>query len=478
MGIQTRWTVKIGRNLTSDTEDDEIPTDAIDFTSRTVSLSVTENVKFGESARANATVVLLNEDGDLTPGGSGTYGDYDWIGQPMWVVPEFESGGSWVNWYKGAAFGGFITNIDFQDDGFTSTLTISAADWFQIMGQAVVEQTYSITGAILFSPVVALGLERYVPNIGTEVVKVSNTPIRVGFVDLSMTWDVGSVYGDQFSTVMAAEFGVVLPPHTWMLFDPFPSGPTLTDHYRGFFPRENSWPQQFTGGQPLEVWTMDADGAFGSASNIPFRNPRYGFQLESLYNQATVTRTGGAAQIADNRFSQTKRGARSIVLSDLPFDSDGDAFDLAQNIINRYADDSSIIQSVEITGGMIRDKVDDLNVVFDVMSGNWWSKRGLLHRPINVKGTGAGGQTIDQWVTFYERRVEATPADWVVTLSGGREARSTMTFVLDSVPVAGGGTTTYFSTLGDIQTYEESGATYNDFGFAYDGTAYDGARLG
>lgn len=223
---------------------------------------------------------------------------------------------------------------------------------------------------------------------------------------------------------------------------------------------------------------MDADGAFGSASNIPFRNPRYGFQLESLYNQATVTRTGGAAQIADNRFSQTKRGARSIVLSDLPFDSDGDAFDLAQYIINRYADDSSIIQSVEITGGMIRDKVDNSNVVFDVMSGNWWSKRGLLHRPINVKGTGAGGQTIDQWVTFYERRVEATPADWVVTLSGGREARSTMTFVLDSVPVAGGGTTTYFSTLGDIQTYEESGATYNDFGFAYDGTAYDGARLG
>lgn len=107
------------------------PSDATDITDRLLGAEVDMSIGIGDVPQAIGTFVLDNNDGAYTPTSSSPTPEqsYTWFRQPVFLVPVMN--GSEVNPTTGAGwFSGFCTDVQFEDDGFNSTLTLTVVDWF------------------------------------------------------------------------------------------------------------------------------------------------------------------------------------------------------------------------------------------------------------------------------------------------------------------------------------------------------------
>lgn len=125
------------------------PSDATDITDRLLGAEVDMSIGIGDVPQAIGTFVLDNNDGLYTPSNASRKYDtvlaydadvayetayepehlWEWFRQPVFLVPVMN--GSEVNPTTGAGwFSGFCTDVQFEDDGFNSTLTLTVVDWF------------------------------------------------------------------------------------------------------------------------------------------------------------------------------------------------------------------------------------------------------------------------------------------------------------------------------------------------------------
>ena len=114
MAITTTWKVDIGTQAA--------PTD---FTSRVMSMSISQQVDVNEIGRGQCIITLLNKDGALTPGGGGTYSSTDWFAQGVYVNASTNTGAGATST---DVFDGVIVDFDLVDNGVYSTVTITALD--------------------------------------------------------------------------------------------------------------------------------------------------------------------------------------------------------------------------------------------------------------------------------------------------------------------------------------------------------------
>jgi hypothetical protein len=421
MTIYTGWDVSIGGfDGTTTVTAQAVPSDAVDFTSRVRALKVDQSVKLGAIGRSEIKVILDNTDGALTPDGGGTYADWDWFAQPLFVLAR--AGLSDPPALYSLPYSGPIVSFDFVDDGFDSFVTLVAVDWLTFVGRWSV-QTGQTVADRSFDVLDTLATTVELAKYGATAVSVYALYPSVGTgtepVDVSVTTLQGQFLGDTFETIAAAEGGIVYP--AWVYF---------LDGARVFYiiwgtQRALLAPQSYSTVLP----DFNGTGTVGS-TELPMRALELGFNDHELITQAEVSRTGGTAQFSYKDTASQTYGPRSVSLTNLPLTTDADALSHAQELTTRYDATNFVPSSFEFTGSMIEGANDAaLDGVKNLLSASAYHT-GPLFKPTTVTWTGAGSTSNTATVTPMRLRLSATPEDWTMRLHT-LDAGSNMGFILD-----------------------------------------------
>jgi hypothetical protein len=457
MAIYVEWEFYMGSFATAGTQvaTDGIPDAAIDFTSRARQMEVTASVQIGKVGSSSASVRIDNSDGAFTPFGGGTYEDWDWLANPIYIRAKTGTNPASLS-DQIPLFIGVVSDVRYYDDGFSSYIDISADDAYTLIARTTADSEFDNIGAATVLPDIATTLwNNYTPSgsipaFGSDFTYYTayDTVIPLGYTrtgsfagttgeDLELIVEVGEFVGDALAEMAAAEHGVILPMR--MDFDfvfGFPPFGSLR-YEHGMIARDWLWTGSSAGLATAEYEFVEGTP---TAAQMPFIRPQVGFNIDQIINEAAATVAGGITQSASGT-SVATYGPRSVELSNLPMGFDTQALELAEHLVTRYDSVEYFVQSVTVTGGMIRDKCADaaLSVVNDLVTQtrvnnvnltNPGRLVGPLFHPAHIEFTGAGGVTLDSRVAFQQVSYTITPTDWEVTLGDGRDAVSTYGFVL------------------------------------------------
>jgi len=421
MTIYTGWDVSIGGfdgNTTVTAQN--VPTDAVDFTSRVRALKVDQSIKLGAIGRTEIKVILDNTDGALTPEGGGTYASWDWFAQPLFVLSR--AGLSDPPALYELPYSGPIVGFDFVDDGFDSFVTLTAVDWLTFVGRFSVQTGQTVTtNAFTALGTLASTVELATYGSANPTVVFSNFPTVDAAtmpVSVSLTTTQGNFLGDIFETLAAAEGGIIFPG--WLYFTS--AGSTwyfIWSIQRALLAKSYTTMPDFNG-----------TGTVGS-TELPMRALELGFNDHELITQAEVSRTGGTSQFSYKDTVSQTYGPRSVSLTNLPLTTDADALSHAEELTTRYDTTNFVPSSFELTGSMVEATVNDaaLDGVKTLLSAQSYAT-GALFKPTTVTWTGAGSTSNTATVTPMRLRLSATPEDWTMRLHT-LDAGSNMGFILD-----------------------------------------------
>ena len=435
MTIYSGWDIKIGgyggTSGSSSVTNYNVPADAIDFTSRVISLKVDNQAYLGKVGRTITQVVLDNNDGALTPEGGGTYTSKDWFAEPLHVVarmgtsdpPPIITGGTSINPY----FSGPINDFNFFDDGYKSTVTLTAVDWGTFFSRFTFQAAATETGNLntVYANLTD-DMRPFLPLYGADVGGTDWSALGGTTASLSQTVAKGDYLGDVSNTLIAADGGTLLPPNTFWYFA---SGNKNVAYFGYLILRDHltvtdtlSYPLVFNG----------TTGALGS-TELPFKELKLAFNDDEFVTQAEITRTSGTAQYSFNNTGSTTWGPKSVSISGLPLTSDTDSLSYAQWFTNRFNQVNFTPSSLEITGSMIESKCADgaLEYVKYLMYATGNSIRSILWRPLKITWTGAGGTSNTKNVLANRVTLTATPTDWKIRL-GTVDAVTNGAFILNS----------------------------------------------
>ena len=435
MTIYSGWDIKIGgyggTSGSSSVTNYNVPADAIDFTSRVISLKVDNQAYLGKVGRTITQVVLDNNDGALTPEGGGTYTSKDWFAEPLHVVarmgtsepPPIITGGGSKNPY----FSGPINDFNFFDDGYKSTVTLTAVDWGTFFSRFTFQAAATETGNLntVYSNLTD-DMRPFLPLYGADVGGTDWSALGGTTASLSQTVAKGDYLGDVSNTLIAADGGTLLPPNTFWYFA---SGNKNVAYFGYLILRDHltvtdplSYPLVFNG----------TTGALGS-TELPFKELKLAFNDDEFVTQAEITRTSGTAQYSFNNTGSTTWGPKSVSISGLPLTSDTDSLSYAQWFTNRFDQVNFTPSSLEITGSMIESKCADgaLEYVKYLMYATGNSIRSIMWRPLKITWTGAGGTSNTKNVLANRVTLTATPTDWKIRL-GTVDAVINGAFILNS----------------------------------------------
>lgn len=392
MAQDTTWTVRFGKYSGSSLS-------LTDFTSRTLGLLVDQQCEPGQLGTGQATVTLDNRDGELTPGGSGTHANFDWLASGCFLQAAGPFGS------PVQVFHGVVTDFLFDDDGDgRSTVTLTALDAFQVIGRQTA-RTYGMTNTStadqlfdLTNPASLLNSTQ-VPTLGYPTMRTFWKELNASTESVSHNLPASAgefVLGDLINnSVMPNEQTVAFPT---ILDD---AGTHVADDsWVGFtvdgLARANvtATGNVFKFSQPLSDGTM-------LANHRPFRNLKRDFHLGLITNAAEVTALdGGTAQSFENTDSQQRYGTRARSYQTTST-SDARALYTAQLWVNRYSykeQTTMTVSSLQVTDSMCR-AYGGLALV------------GLL----NVENLWQTAQAEGDNLILAGRRIEATPFDTVVT---------------------------------------------------------------
>jgi hypothetical protein len=143
-----------------------------------------------------------------------------------------------------------------------------------------------------------------------------------------------------------------------------------------------------------------------NGSGIPYFDASWVLNDVLVFNKATITRTGGTAQVAINQDSIDKYFLHSYFLNDLLMQTDAVALDYAQAYVASRAETSIRCDAV----------------VLDLYTPNY--NAGIIAAldldffdPISVLTTQPGGSTISKTLQIFGVRMTITPNSWKTTFT-------------------------------------------------------------
>lgn len=454
MAIYSRWDVFIGQAWEDSSSDFayQIPTAANDFTSRAISIDVDIAIDIGRVGTSSATITLDNSDGAFTPFGGGTYEDFDWLAQLVFVRARTGTNPASLT-PQHPLFIGVVSDVRYEDDGFTSRVTIECDDLLSAQfSRALLTQDwdnflspYTLfniweTINISYSPDLPkyglAGSDNYFVGFWTADANGDNT-----FQPQEFSADEGTPIGDIFQDLTVAEHGIMFPPSAFFFIQP--AGVGNVEWHGVCVARDWLWGSQ-AGYTPKSMTFVETTP---TGSELPFKSPTVGFSIDNLTNSAycTIAGAGAVTQSAENTTSRDSYGTRSADFSSLTFGYDADALELAQHLVARYDGVDFGVTGLSITGGMIQSRCADaaLSTVSNMLQAATTgglrgtpldfsddSLSGALFQPTYVSFTGAGGVDLSSRITFFHASYKITPEDWELTLSDGRPAVSSFGFVI------------------------------------------------
>ena len=470
MSITTDVVVKIG--------DLEVPgvQAPVDFTSRATGFSSRLRADIAELGSASCMITLDNNDGELTPGGGGTYSSWDWHSKAVFISAT-------VGAHTPTIFHGLVTDFRLDDDGVNSFVQIVAQDFMTVGGRAV--QTQEVTGIALGADVgdlISFTFDRVLVEFGGgATLDFSGVPLPQWGLPFKYTQREGyPPVGVPYSPELVGEERVA---SDWLVTSVMPAGPavawptTITVSGVGSGTTATysfAYAQQSLITSQRYTYTFAEDTASGE---LPFRNLQRGWTVDDLITKATVAGdpySGPATEITvTNTDAESLYGERAVQFTDIVLPSLPTTESEAQAVAERYANARSrsafVVQSLQVTSKMCDGYVGGSAAseqmwaeLLDSFSGMW--------QVATVEFTPAGtSTTITEPVVIWGRQIDATAEDVRVTLSF-YPVQYTCAFVLDDdvLGVLGG----------TLDTYDSSSLTYDASVLRYNGRPEHGMTLG
>lgn len=407
----TTWQVNVGRYSGASLS-------LTDHASRTLGLTIDQQCDPGQLGTGTARVTLDNSDGELTPGGSGTYANVDWLTSGLFLEATVSS-------TTVSVFHGIITDFAMTDDGNgNSAVTLTALDVFQIVGRQEAE-TFSLVGtntAYQLYHMTNPGFGRAkVPTLGLSSMRAYWHELNDTAADVPHDLPAGTyVIGDAINNN-------VMPNEQTVAF------PTILDTDGTYFAAD-AW-TGFTVDGLARAGVLATGNVFVftefdpmPTGQMPFRSLVRDFHIDLVTNAAKVTALdGGTAQSYSDTDSQERYGTRARTYDTTSVD-DAQALKTAQLWVNRYAYKETFdmtASSLQVSDSMVQSRNGDeakWRGLLDVTAG-WWQTGSVTYTP-----TGGASRT-DAFI-IAGRSIDATPADTTVTLKV-RPQSIYLAFVLD-----------------------------------------------
>jgi hypothetical protein len=411
MAITTTWKVDIGTQAA--------PTD---FTSRVMSMSISQQVDVNEVGRGQCIITLLNKDGALTPGGGGTYSSTDWFAQGVYVNASTNTGAGATST---DVFDGVIVDFDLVDNGVYSTVTITALDGLTVAAKTVGSQI-GVFSTKSYKNV----YDQLVDRTGIVFPRLGRTDAEgiVSYEWAASTWQLTqfssdtiypSTYADALQTYAIPSVSDV----TW------PTNITATGTVANYniislgFNSTRSSANRVT-------YTFDPAGSI-SGTDLPFDDDDFqqAFNNDTLITQAQVkaVSTGATTQTSTNS-TNTTYGNRTVQYLAVLTESDTKSLDQAKLLTNRYGTSRFNPVNIRTTASMVKARAADAaettwRNLLGIATGIW------QRTVITWQGSGASSQTA--YCVIKGRQINVTPQDTVVTLILGNWADN-HGFILDT----------------------------------------------
>lgn len=410
MAINTTWKIEIGTQAA--------PTD---FTSRVMSMSISQQVDVNVIGRGQCVITLLNKDGALTPGGGGTYSSTDWFAQGVFIHASTNTGGASTST---DVFDGVIVDFDLVDNGVYSTVTITALD-----GLTVAAKTVGSTISDTPYPYSTL-YSNLVDRNGIVFPRLGRTNAE-GIV--SYEWDASSY-------TLNNTFPNVINP------------PTYADALQTYIiPSANdvTWPTNITATGTVAnyniislgytttrssanrvTYTFDPAGLV-SGTDLPFEDDTFeqAFNNDTLINQAQIKgiASGLTTQTSTNS-TNTSYGNRTVQYLATMANTDAVALELATRLTNRYGTSRFSPVAIRTSATMVKARAAD------AAEATWRNLLGIttgIWQKTTITWTGSGASSQTANCVIKGRQINVTPADTVVTLTLGNWVDN-HAFILDT----------------------------------------------
>jgi len=397
MAINTAWKIEIGTL-------DPVP---IDFTSRTLGVSIDQQVDVNVIGRGVATITLLNKDGALTPGGGGTYSSTDWFSNFVRITALTNTGGANDSTI---VFCGLVDNFELSDDGVFSTVTFTAIDGLAVAGKTA---NASISGTLAgyTARIDSLSFADNLPKLGAD------------FSAFALAYEGPTIYVSSASTITASTFADAWQTNLI---------PSVNDVFWGTYISIQSYAgvtQTDYSARSLGPYTTRQDGqrhtfefdppASLSGSKLPFDSDGFAqaFNNDQLVTKAQVQGTyAGAAAVTVDASTISKYGARTSSYTQTMAVDAAAVTELAQRLANRYSTSRFSPQQLRVSASQIRAFAANAahskwKALLDIESGIW------QHTKITWTGSGSSTQTAECVVKG--RKIDITPNDSTITLTLG-----------------------------------------------------------
>ena len=412
MAITTSWKVDIGTQAA--------PTD---FTSRVMSMSISEQVDVNEIGRGQWVITLLNKDGALTPGGGGTYSSTDWFAQGVYVNAKTSVGAGDTSI---DVFDGVIVDFDLVDNGAYSTVTITALDGLTVaaktVGSSIANTSYNYKQ--LYDALVdrnGIVFPRLGGTNAEGIVTYEWSASGWSILNASGATISPTTYADALKTYLIPTVSDVTWPTT-ISVAPFSTITIYNIRSLGYDATRSS--------ANRVTYTFDPAGSI-SGTDLPFDDDGFqqAFHNDPLINQAQVkaVSTGATTQTSTNS-TNTSYGNRTVQYLAVLTESDPKSLDQATILTNRYGTSRFNPVTIRTTASMVKARAADAaettwRNLLGIATGIW------QRTVITWQGSGASSQTA--YCVIKGRQINVTPQDTVVTLMLGNWADN-HAFILDT----------------------------------------------
>jgi len=422
-----------------------IPEQGFDLTDRMMGAMFTRRIEFGEVGEASCEITFDNSDGAFTPGGGGTYdaGGLDWFSQ--WVIylisfADLVDGTTPV----GIAYTLIPSDVDIDDDGFTSTVTVTGRDFMSYWLERNKLADVSIT-SVEFPLAVAVLLDSYVLPISADRIEAdvravprSGGGVIVTVGDITLSFPDGVSVAEVMRQLMAVNGGIMFDSQITyfaLLGDTYNRIRTVFEEPTDLQPFEP--PLRFT--DPTGIAAGRDDGEGGTVYDLlPYRNLAFGTDLKRIVTAAyiaTPSEAGTSTGANLPTYGSRTTALRELPVVEAPSGTSQQYLDDYADMLTAWWDEGEYSpEALEITGGMIESYAEDdaLDTVAALIGHDVSSTAsgGAFHVTL-IDVPGAGGTLTQAEGTFLQSSLYLTPTDWVLRLDNGIGQQTGFGFLLD-----------------------------------------------
>jgi len=427
----------------------DIPDYGFDLTDRMMGAAFTRRVEFGEVGEASCEITFDNSDGHLTPfpyDHDTIYDDdrfydngLDWFSQwVIYLIPYADLVDGTTQ--RGIAYTLIPTDVDIDDDGFTSTVTVTGRDFMSNWLERNKLANVSLA-ALDFPAAVGALINTYATPISADTIETTTTTpsgVSVTIGNITLSFPDGVSLAEVMRQIMATNGGLMFDAQiTYFVSSGLTrnSATVVMAQPSNLQPFEP--PLRFT--DPTGIAAGRDDGLGGTVYDLlPYRNLAFGTDLKRIVTAAYLATAAESSQSTGTNLPTY--GSRTTALRELPVATAPSG--TSQQFLDDYGDMLTAWwdegeyspEALEITGGMIESYAEDdaLDTVAALMGSAFGSTAsgGAFHVTL-IDVPGAGGTLTQAEGTFLQSSLYLTPTDWVLRLDSGIGQQTGFGFLLD-----------------------------------------------